>query len=119
MFGKCWCLPGAAPPLPTIITVQAPAGIGKSSMLKYMCMKWGCHELWTDNFDIMLFVECRTLNRLGSMTGEEFLKKILEPSTKKVGTEVPYGMMSTLKRYMNHDPYAPQGRFSLLNVELL
>ena len=49
--------------------------------------------------------------RLGSMTGEEFLKKILEPSTKKVGTEVPYGMMSTLKRYMNHDPYAPQGLF--------
>ena len=43
------------------------------------------------------------------MTGEEFLKKILEPSTKKVGTEVPYGMMSTLKRYMNHDPYANQG----------
>ena len=39
------------------------------------------------------------------MTGEEFLKKVLEPSTKKVGTEVPYGMMSTLRRYMNHDPY--------------
>ena len=43
------------------------------------------------------------------MTGEEFLKKVLEPSTKKVGTEVPYGMMSTLRRYMNHDPHtAPQ-----------
>ena len=43
------------------------------------------------------------------MTGEEFLKQVLEPSTKKVGTEVPYGMMSTLRRYMNHDPHtAPQ-----------
>ena len=26
-------------------------------------MKWGCQELWTDNFDVLLFVECRTLNR--------------------------------------------------------
>ena len=52
------------------------------------------------------------------MTGEEFLKKILEPSTKKVGTEVPYGMMSTLKRYMNHDPYAPQGMFEGRNGNL-
>ena len=43
------------------------------------------------------------------MTGEAFLKEVLEPSTKKVGTEVPYGMMSTLRRYMNHDPHtAPQ-----------
>ena len=52
------------------------------------------------------------------MTGEEFLKKILEPSTKKVGTEVPYGMMSTLKRYMNHDPYAPQGMFEGQKISL-
>ena len=47
------------------------------------------------------------------MTGEEFLKQILEPSTKKVGTEIPYGMMSTLKRYMNHDPYAATSKNSL------
>ena len=45
------------PSLPTVITVQAPAGIGKTSMLKYMCMKWGCQELWTENFDVLLFVE--------------------------------------------------------------
>lgn len=38
MFGTCWSIPRACPPLPTVITVQAPAGIGKSSMLKYMCM---------------------------------------------------------------------------------
>ena len=63
MFGKCWSIPCPGPSLPTVITVQAPAGIGKTSMLKYMCMKWGCQELWTDNFDVLLFVECRTLNR--------------------------------------------------------
>ncbi len=28
MFGKCWSIPNPGPPLPTIITVQAPAGIG-------------------------------------------------------------------------------------------
>ena len=55
---------------------QAPAGIGKSSMLKYMCMKWGCNELWGSNFDVLIFVECRTLNRLGSMTGTQFLDKV-------------------------------------------
>ena len=41
--------------------------------------------------------------RLGPMTGEQFLNQILEPISKKVGTEIPYGMMSTLKRYMNKD----------------
>jgi hypothetical protein len=29
MFGKCWSIPNPGPPLPTIITVQAPAGIGQ------------------------------------------------------------------------------------------
>ncbi|CAB4065157.1 unnamed protein product [Lepeophtheirus salmonis] len=74
---RCWSLPRPGPSVPTIITVQAPAGIGKSSMLKYMCMKWGCQELWNSNFDVIAFVECRTLNRLGPLTGKEFLKKIL------------------------------------------
>ena len=77
MFGTCWSVPRAMPPLPTVITVQAPAGIGKSSMLKYMCMKWGCNELWNSNFDVLVFVECRTLNRLGSMTGKEFVQQLL------------------------------------------
>ena len=82
MFGTCWSVPRACPPLPTVITVQAPAGIGKSSMLKYMCMKWGCHELWNSNFDALVFVECRTLNRLGSMTGREFMHQILGEAFK-------------------------------------
>ena len=87
MFGTCWSVPHACPPLPTVITVQAPAGIGKSSMLKYMCMKWGCNELWTSNFDVLIFVECRTLNRLGSLTGRQFMSKILEPVENKVRLE--------------------------------
>ncbi len=33
--------------------------LGKTSMLKYMCMKWGCEELWADNFDVLIFIECR------------------------------------------------------------
>lgn len=87
MFGTCWSVPQACPPLPTVITVQAPAGIGKSSMLKYMCMKWGCSELWSSNFDVLIFVECRTLNRLGSMTGREFMSKFLEPIEGKVSVD--------------------------------
>ena len=43
--------------------------------------------MWTENFDIMLFVECRTLNRLGHMTGREFLEKVLEPIRPRVGAE--------------------------------
>ena len=74
---QCWSVPRVGPSIPTVITVQAPAGIGKSSMLKYMCMKWGCEELWNSNFDVLIFVECRTLNRLGPMSGKEFLTKIL------------------------------------------
>ena len=61
------------------------------------------------HFGVDFTSEISNYYRLGSMTGEEFLKQVLEPSTKKVGTEVPYGMMSTLRRYMNHDPHtAPQ-----------
>ena len=87
MFGTCWSIPAASPPLPTVITVQAPAGIGKSSMLKYMCMKWGCNELWNSNFDVLIFVECRTLNRLGSMTGRKFMSEILGAIENKVSLE--------------------------------
>lgn len=54
-------------------------------MLKYMCMKWGCDELWAENFDVLLFIECRTLNRLGAMTGRQFLQKFMEPIRKTVG----------------------------------
>ena len=51
------------------------------------------------------------------MTGEEFLKKLLEPISKKVGTEVPYGMMSTLRRYMNHDAgYAISSKLKSANI---
>ncbi len=88
MFGtSCWSVPRAGPAVPTVITVQAPAGIGKSSMLKYMCMKWGCDELWAANFDVLIFVECRTLNRLGNMTGKQFLSQLLQPVADKVALE--------------------------------
>jgi hypothetical protein len=35
MFGKCWSIPNPGPALPTIITVQAPAGIGKNHCYIY------------------------------------------------------------------------------------
>jgi len=114
MFGKCWSVPSKGPSLPTIITVQAPAGIGKTSMLKYMCMKWGCQELWTDNFDVLLFVECRTLNRLGPMTGREFLEKMLEPIKDKLGPARYQAGTGDIKDDMEdpdetpHDPYTEE-----------
>ena len=54
-------------------------------MLKYMCMKWGCNELWGSNFDVLIFVECRTLNRLGSMTGTQFLDKVHKSNQLLIG----------------------------------
>ena len=47
-------------------------------MLKYMCLQWSARQLWTDSFDILIFIECRTLNHLGSMTCREFISKHVE-----------------------------------------
>ena len=33
-----------------------------------MCLKWSAHELWSENFEILIFIECRTLNYIGPMT---------------------------------------------------
>ena len=79
--------------VPSVVTIQAPAGIGKSSMLKYiqivfptsfsykyvikiryMCLKWSAHELWSENFEILIFIECRTLNYIGPMTCRFFTR---------------------------------------------
>ena len=67
--------------------VQAPAGIGKSSMLKYMCLQWSEGELWTSNFDILIFIECRTLNHLGAMSCRDFLRKHVEYVLNKIDPE--------------------------------
>lgn len=86
MFHSCWAIPKELPSLSTVITVQAPAGIGKSSMLKYMCMKWGCDELWKAYFDYLVFVECRTLNRHGDMPASGFILLALEHFKEYSGT---------------------------------
>ena len=87
LFLGSWQLPMAGPRLPTVVTVQAPAGIGKSSMLKYMCLQWSEGELWTTNFDILIFIECRTLNHLGAMSCRDFLRKHVEYVLNKIDPE--------------------------------
>ena len=56
-------------------------------MLKYMCLQWSQGELWAENFDILIFIECRTLNHLGSMSCREFLKKHVEYVLNKIDPE--------------------------------
>ena len=87
LFHNSWRVPMAGPRVPTMVTVQAPAGIGKSSMLKYMCLQWSEGELWADNFDILIFIECRTLNHLGAMSCRDFLKKHVEYVLNKIDPE--------------------------------
>ena len=36
--------------------------------IRYMCLKWSARELWSENFEILIFIECRTLNYIGPMT---------------------------------------------------
>jgi len=84
LFTKSWRIPLSGMRTPTVITVQAPAGIGKSSMLKYMCHKWSNSEMWQDNFDLLIFIECRTLNHIGSMSCKEYLAKILQSPLRNV-----------------------------------
>lgn len=78
----------AGPRVPSVVTIQAPAGIGKSSMLKYMCLKWSAHELWSENFEILIFIECRTLNYIGPMTCREFISKHVESIATKIDPEL-------------------------------
>ena len=52
-----------------------------------MCLQWSEGELWSDNFDILIFIECRTLNHLGSMSCREFLKKHVEYVLNKIDPE--------------------------------
>ena len=68
LFRGSWRVPMVGPRLPCVVTIQAPAGIGKSSMLKYMCLKWSARELWAESFEILIFIECRTLNYIGATT---------------------------------------------------
>ena len=100
LFENSWQIPMVGPRLPTVITVQAPAGIGKSSMLKYMCLQWSEGLLWTDNFDILIFIECRTLNYLGPMSCKEFLKKHVEYVLPKVdpGSDVVSDIEATASK---------------------
>ena len=44
---------------------------------RYMCLKWSSHELWSENFEILIFIECRTLNYIGPMTcrSDHFVKQ--------------------------------------------
>ncbi|XP_023321296.1 NACHT, LRR and PYD domains-containing protein 12 [Eurytemora carolleeae] len=88
LFQNSWRIPMYGQRLPTVITVQAPAGIGKSSMLKYMCLKWSNRELWLENFDFLIFIECRTLNHIGSMSSKEFICKLLHESAKKADPSI-------------------------------
>ena len=41
--------------------------------IRYMCLKWSARELWSENFEILIFIECRTLNYIGPMTCRFFI----------------------------------------------
>ena len=52
-----------------------------------MCLKWSAHELWSENFEILIFIECRTLNYIGPMTCRFFP---LRSKSFKVYYNVPH-----------------------------
>ena len=104
-----------------MVTVQAPAGIGKSSMLKYMCLQWSGRQLWANLFDILIFIECRTLNQLGDMTFREFISKHVENVSKKVDpeTNIVHGLdeITGVASLSNLNPkYAPDEFLSVLEL---
>ena len=87
-------------------------------MLKYMCLQWSEGELWAENFDILIFIECRTLNHLGSMSCREFLKKHVEYVLNKIDPEADV-VADIEKVRQPFDPWSRQAPANIFSIMCL
>ena len=60
--------------------LRGVAGIGKTSLLEYMTLKWAKRELFKDDdgrelFDFLFLIKCRELEESKSETIEAFIKR--------------------------------------------
>ena len=55
--------------------IRGIAGVGKTSLVKYINLKWARGEMYNDLFDFVFLIKCRELGQVGKATLEEYFER--------------------------------------------